>query len=141
MHIAQERGAFFRDEQASVAHHIHRNQSLGDELAHDRAPGIAVVFPADAERGELVMAKLPDARFGLAQENRDDVRLPEPLAGAVDAGEHLLGGNRAVKGLGRSEADIEIPARTAGLAELAYKPQPAAPTGHGPTTKSSSAEY
>ena len=51
---------------------------------------------ADAERGQLVVAQAFDALVGLAEQNRDDVRLPEALAGAVDAGEKLLGVDRVL---------------------------------------------
>src|SRR5262245_29792155 len=80
--LAQELAAFRRDGQASLARHVHCDQPMRDELADNRAPGIAVVLVADAESGELVMAQAPGALVVLAQENRDDMRLPEALAGA-----------------------------------------------------------
>src|ERR1700759_1562886 len=84
--LAQELAALAGDRQAAVARHVHRNKPMRDELADNRAPGVAVVLLADAERGELVMAQALDALVGLAEENRDDMRLPEALAGAIDAG-------------------------------------------------------
>ena len=116
-----------------MARHIHCNQPMGDELADDRTPGVAVVLPADAERGELVMAEAPDALVGLAQENRDDMRLPEALAGAVDAGQKLLGGDGAVEGLGWVETDIAIAAGFAVVAEIAQENLPTALAGFGET--------
>src|SRR4051812_16206442 len=102
---------------------------MGHELADDGAPGAAVVRLADAERGKLVVAEAPDALVGLAQENRDDVHLPEALAGAVDAGEKLLGVHGAVKGLRRVEADVAIAARRAVVAEIAQQHLPATLAG------------
>ena len=127
--LAQELAALGGDGQASMACHIHGDQPMGDELADHRAPGVAVMLPADAERGELVMTQALDALVALAQQNRDDMRLPEALTGAIDAGEKLLGGNGAVEGLGRVEADVAIAARVAVVAEIAQQHLSAALAG------------
>src|SRR5437899_2363425 len=84
---------------------------------------------ADAEGGELVVAEPHDALVVLAQENRDDVRLPEALAGSVDAGEQLLRRNGAVEGLRWIEADVAIAARLAVVAEIAQQHLPATLAG------------
>src|SRR5579872_6191204 len=55
--------------------------------------------------------------------------LPEALAGAIDAGENLLGRNAAVERLWRVEADIAIAARPAVIAEIAQEHLPAALAG------------
>src|SRR5581483_6584989 len=117
--LAQELAALAGDRQTAVARHVHRDKPMRDELADNRAPGVAVVLLADAESGELVMAQALDALVGLAEENRDDMRLPEALAGAMDAGQQLLGGDGAVEGFGRIETDIAIAARLAVVAEIA----------------------
>src|SRR4051794_4601607 len=112
-----------------MAGYIHLGQSMGDELADNRAPGIALVLSADAESGELVVAEVRDARVGLAQQNRNDMCLPEALARAVDAGEKFLGGDGAVKSLRRVEADVAIAARLAVVAEIAQQHLPATLAG------------
>src|SRR6478736_1345998 len=57
------------------------------------------------------------------------MRLPEALAGAIDAGEKLLGGNSAVERFWWVEADIAIAARLAVVAEIAQEHLPATPAG------------
>ena len=79
------------------------------------------------------MAQAPDALVGLAQENRDDMGLPEALAGAVDAGKKLLGGDGAIKGLGWVETDIAIAAGFAVVAEIAQENLSTALAGFGET--------
>src|SRR5439155_13825889 len=119
--LTQELAALLRDVQAAMARDIHCDEPVGDELADNRAPGIAVMLAADAESGELVMVQAPDALIRLAQENRNHMRLAEALAGAVDAGQKLLGGDGAVENLGRIETDIAIAARPAVIAEIAQE--------------------
>src|ERR1700756_4622686 len=77
------------------------------------------------------MAQALDALVGFAEENRDDMRLSEPLAGAVDAGQQLLGGDGAIERLGRIETDIAIAARLAVVAEIAQQNLPPALAGFG----------
>src|ERR1700759_5531773 len=84
--LAQELAALAGDRQTAVACDVHRRKPMRDQLADDRAPGVAVMLLADAERGELVVAQAHDALVGLAEKNRDDMRLPEALAGAINAG-------------------------------------------------------
>src|ERR1700749_3491025 len=55
--------------------------------------------------------------------------LPEALAGAIDAGEKLLGGNAAVERFWRVEADIAIATRLAVVAEIAQQHLPATLAG------------
>ena len=106
---------------------------MSDELADDRAPGVAVVLFTDPESGELVMVQATDALVELAEENGDDMRLPEALASAVDAGKKFLGGDGAVKGLGRVETDIAIASGVAVVAEIAEQNLAAALAGFGKT--------
>src|SRR6185312_3316628 len=75
------------------------------------------------------MAQALDARVGLAQENRNDMRLSKALAGAIDAGEKFLGGNAAVERLWRVKADVAIAARLAVVAEVAQEHPPATLAG------------
>src|SRR6201999_1613668 len=65
--LAQELPALVRDRQAAVAHHVHRDKPMRYELADNRAPRVAVMLLADAERGELVMAQAHEALVGLAE--------------------------------------------------------------------------
>ena len=116
-----------------MARHVHCDQPMSDELADDRAPGVAVVLFTDSESGELVMAQPTDALVELAEENGDDMRLPEALASAVDAGKKFLGGDGAVKGLGRVETDIAIASGVAVVAEIAQENLPTAMAGFGET--------
>src|SRR5689334_8306993 len=112
-----------------MARHIDRDQPMGDELAHDRAPGVAVMLGADAEGRKPVMAEPADALVMVAEQHRDDMRLAETLARAVDGGQKLLRGNRAVESLGWVETDTAIAARPAIVAEIAQQHLPAALRG------------
>src|SRR5690606_23526326 len=90
-------------------------------------PCAAVVLGADAEGGDAVVAEAGDAFVLDAEQHIDDIGLPETLAGAVDAGQRLLRGNRAVEQLRRLGAGVAIAARLAAVAEIGQERLPAAP--------------
>src|ERR1700761_7393064 len=86
---------------------------------------------ADAESGELVMAQADDALVGLAEEDRDDMRLPEALAGAINAGQQLLCGDGAIERPGWIETNIAVAACFAVVPEIAQQNLPPALAGFG----------
>ena len=72
------------------------------------------------------MAELGDTVILEAQQHVDDIGLPEALAGAVDARQRLLRGDRAVEQFRRLGAGVAIAAGRATVAEIGQEHLPAA---------------
>ncbi len=110
---------------------VHLQQPLRQELTRHGPPLAVRQVLAHAEHGELVVAPLRDLGRGLAPQDVHHVPDTEPLVAlAVEPqhrGQELLGGDRAVPGLGRVLAGV---ARAAGarmfLAEVAQQLRAAA---------------
>src|SRR5690606_5741621 len=96
----EHRAGALRQVQAAVALGVDGQQAPGDQLAEDAPPGGGGYVLADAEGTELVVAEALDALVVLAGEHVDEVVDAEALAGAVHAGQGLLGGDGGVPGLG-----------------------------------------
>src|SRR5437899_9822558 len=102
-----------------------------DELPEHRAPLSFVALGADAESGKPVVAELRDALGIPAEQYVDHVPRAEALAGAIDAGQRLLRGHRAVPYPRRIQAVVAVAARPARLAEVREHLDPAAAGGFG----------
>src|SRR6266849_6897508 len=102
-----------------------------DELPEHRAPLSFVEVAADAESGKSVVAELRDAPGRPAEQHVDHVPRAEALAGAIDAGQRLLRGQRAVPYPRRIQTVVAVAARPARLAEIGEQPDAAAAGGFG----------
>src|SRR6266704_644439 len=97
-----------------------------DQLPEHRAPLSFVEVAADAESGKPVMAQLRYPPVRPAEQHVDHVPRAEALAGAIDAGQRLLRGHRAVPYPRRIQTVVAVTARPARLAEVGEQPDPAA---------------
>src|SRR5690606_31622138 len=89
------------------------------ELADDRLPGLGLDVPALAEHLLLFVAEAENLLGLLAHQHVDDMPGAKALAGAVDRGEGLDRGVRAVPGLDRVAAGVAVAAAAGmGLAEV-----------------------
>ncbi len=101
---------------------MHGEESLSQELTHHPAPlGVAEVG-ADAEGAQRVVLLFHNARGLFAAEDVDEVARAESLVAlalqAHHGGEELLGGNRAVPRLGRTQAGVTVAAGLRLLTEV-----------------------
>src|SRR5882672_11885664 len=93
-----------------------------DQLPEHRAPLPFVAILADAESGKSVVAELRSALGIAAEQHVDHMPRAEALAGAIDAGQRLLRGHRAVPYPRRILAVVAVAARPARLAEVVEQP-------------------
>src|SRR6266704_1952373 len=102
-----------------------------DQLPEHRAPLSFVEVAADAESGKPVMAELRYPPVRPAEQHVDHVPRAEALAGAIDAGQRLLRGHRAVPYPRRIQTVVAVTARPARLAEVGEQPDAATAGGLG----------
>src|SRR5439155_12783144 len=107
---------------AAVAGGIDGDDAGAVQLAEDRAPFVAAVLLADAKSAQPLMLPFEDVFGLLAEQQASEMFGAEPLAGAHDRRERLLGGNCAVDHLGAFEADVAIAATARGLTEIGKQP-------------------
>jgi hypothetical protein len=115
------------DEQGAIAVVVTGQVSGRHQLTEDRLPGRLVRILADAENGELVVARPRHAIVCAPHQHIDEIGGAETLPGAVHRGQRLLRQHGAVHRLRRADAVIAIATRLRlPLAEIGEQRLPAA---------------